>query len=193
MSKTPVLREAATEVSEVSDASVNSLDDARRRQRITELSRLHRAYLEALARKLCRGLLEPDDLVQDLFEKTMRTVERIPEGVNERAWLSRVLHNLFIDKLRRRTARREEPLDQPPEPEVEETTWWHRVTAEDIRAMLVQLPDEQRVTFELFAFEGRTYEDIAAALGIAKATVGTRILRARLRLRELLTKERRDG
>jgi RNA polymerase sigma-70 factor (ECF subfamily) len=49
------------------------------------------------------------------------------------------------------------------------------------------------MTFELFAFEGRSYDDIAAALGIAKATVGTRILRARQKLRELLTMERGDG
>jgi RNA polymerase sigma-70 factor (ECF subfamily) len=185
MSKTPVLREAATEV------SVDSLDDARRRRRIAELSRLHRAYLEAMARRLCREQLDPDDLVQDLFEKTMHAVERVPEG-NERAWLTRVLHNLFIDKLRRRAARREDLLDQPLEPPAQETAWWHAVTADDIRAKLRQLPDELRATFELFAFEGRSYDDIATALGIAKPTVGTRILRARQRLRDLFTKERGD-
>jgi RNA polymerase sigma-70 factor (ECF subfamily) len=187
MSKTPVLRE------EASPASVESLDDARRRQKLAELTRLHRSYLEALARRMCRNQLDPDDLVQDLFEKTMRSVRPIPEGANERAWLSRVLHNLFIDKLRRRNARREDPLDEPVELPVEDRAWWHTLTVDEIRATLARLPEEQRMTFELFAFEGRSYDDIAAALGVAKATVGTRILRARQKLRELLTLERGDG
>jgi RNA polymerase sigma-70 factor (ECF subfamily) len=187
MSKTPVLREEAT------SASVESLNDARRRSRLAELSRLHRSYLQTLARRMCRHQLDPDDLVQDVFEKAMRAAQPIPEGVNERAWLSRVLHNQFIDKLRRRAARREDPLDEPIELPVEDRAWWHSLSVEEIRATLAQLPEDQRVTFELFAFEGRSYDAIASELGIAKATVGTRILRARQKLRELLIKERGDG
>jgi len=184
MSNPPVLRE------EAAPASVESLDDARRRRKLAELTRLHRSYLETLARRLCRHHLDPDDLVQDVFEKAFRAAQPIPDGVNERAWLSRVLHNLFIDKLRRRAARREDPLDEPVEAPPEERAWWHNVTTEDIRAMLARLPEDQRMTFELFAFERRSYDEIAASLGIAKATVGTRILRARQKLRELLTQER---
>jgi RNA polymerase sigma-70 factor (ECF subfamily) len=187
MLKTPVLREEAAQ------ASVESLDDARRRKMIGELTRQHRSYLEGLARRMCRNQLDPDDLVQDLFEKTMRSVPPIPAGANERAWLSRVLHNLFIDKLRRRNARREDPLDEPIEPPAEERAWWQTLTAEEVRSTLARLPEDQRMTFELFAFEGRSYDEIAAVLGIAKATVGTRILRARQKLREILTVERGDG
>src|SRR5882762_5276443 len=109
MTKPSVVRE------EASSASVESLGDVRRRQKLAELTRLHRTYLETLARRLCRHHLDPDDLVQDVFEKAFRAAQPIPDGVNERAWLSRVLHNLFIDKLRRRAARREDPLDEPPE------------------------------------------------------------------------------
>ena len=187
MSNTPGLRE------ETAQAAVESLDDARRRNMIAELTRQHRAYLEGLARRMCRNQLDPDDLVQDLFEKTMRAGAPIPEGANERAWLSRVLHNLFIDKLRRRNARREDPLDQPIEPPAEDRAWWQTLTVDEIRATLARLPADQRTTFELFAFEGRSYDEIAATLGIAKATVGTRILRARQKLRDMLTLERGDG
>lgn len=149
----------------------------------------HHSYLAALARRLCRTQLDPDDLVQDVFEKTARTSKPIPDGVNERAWLSRVLHNLFIDTLRRRRARAEEPLDPALELPIEDGPWWQRITMDEVRATLDRLPEAQRATFELFAFEGLSYDDIAAVQGIAKATVGTRILRARLKLRELLTVE----
>lgn len=173
-------------------ASILSLGDARRRKRIEELTREHGEYLRALARKLCRTQLDPDDLVQDLFERVLRT--DMPDGVNERAWISRVMHNLFIDKLRRKAARPEEPVDaDPPAAPHEERAWWEAVTEADVRAKLAELPEDQRVTFELFAFERRSYDEIAARLKVAKNTVGTRILRARTRLRELFTKERGDG
>lgn len=171
---------------------MTSLDEARRRRRGEELTREHREYLRALARKLCRSQLDPDDLVQDVLERVLRT--ELPAGVNERAWLSRVMQNLFIDKLRRRAARPEEPVvAEPAAAPHEERAWWEALTPGDVRAKLAQLPDEQRTTFELFAFEGKSYDEIAAKLKIAKNTVGTRILRARTRLRELFTTERGDG
>jgi RNA polymerase sigma-70 factor (ECF subfamily) len=154
--------------------------------------RAHGEYLRALARKLCRSQLDPEDLLQDLFERALRS--EMPEGANERAWMSRVMNNLFIDKLRRRTTRREEPAEHDPAaPPRDERAWWEVLTEAEVRAKLGLLPEEQRVTFELFAFQGKSYDEIAAKLKIAKNTVGTRILRARTRLRELFTTERGDG
>jgi RNA polymerase sigma-70 factor, ECF subfamily len=159
----------------------------------SQLLRRHGSFLEALARRKCRNQLDPDDLVQDVFEKVMRTAQPIPEGVNEQAWLSRVLHNLFIDKLRRRAARAERALCEPIVAPAQEDSWWQELTEDEVRETVARLPEKQRVAFELFAFENRSYEDIAALLCVPKATVGTRILRARRRLREILTTERGGG
>ncbi len=186
MPKSDLVREDEAE------ASVSSLEDARRRRELAELTQAHGGYLRGLARKLCRTQLDPDDLVQDVLEKTLRSP--VPDGANARAWLSRVMHNLFIDRLRRQHARREDLVAEPVEITVTESrVWWDSLTEDAVRAQLASLPADQRATFELFAFDGNSYDEIAAKLGIAKATVGTRILRARQRLRELLTKERGDG
>ena len=182
----PVLRE------EAAHPSVTSLDDVRHRKQVEALTRAHGDYLRGLARRLCRSQIDPDDLVQDVLEKAIRNP--IPSDVNERAWLSRVMQNQFIDLIRRATTRREDALaDEAPAAPVEREAWWLALTADDIRAQVAKLPDEQRATFALFAFEHRSYDEIAAELGIAKATVGTRILRARQKIRELLSKERSDG
>lgn len=171
------------------EGSITSLDEVRRKRHVEALSREHGDYLRALARKLCRGQLDPDDLVQDVYEKLMKTA--MPDGANERAWASRVMHNQFIDKLRRRAARREEEVThEPVAPTAEKRVWWERLTEVEVRDTLALLPAEQRATFELFAFAGKSYDEIAKELGIAKATVGTRILRARLRIRELLTERK---
>jgi len=178
MSKPPLLREEAT------GTSVRSLDEARENRRIEQLTRAHRPYLQALARKLCRGNFDSDDLVQEVLVKTMQAT--LTDVADERAWMARTMHNLFIDWVRRRATRREDELFDAPAPIPEEEAWWQQLTTAKIREQLALIPTEQRVTFELFAFEGKTYDEIAAELGIAKATVGTRILRARAKLRELL-------
>jgi RNA polymerase sigma-70 factor (ECF subfamily) len=188
MSKTSLVREDPPE------ASVSSIEEARRARHVEALSRAHGDFLRALARKLCRSHFDPDDLVQDVLVKTLRSP--IPDGADERAWLARVMHNLFIDWIRRRNARREDALTEavtPTPAAPEEKTWWQALTIDEVRATLARLPEEQRVTFEMFAFEGKSYDEIAAALGIAKATVGTRILRARMKIRDLLIAERGDG
>lgn len=174
--------------------NVVGLDDARARRRADQIMREHGEYLRSLARRLCRNHFDPDDLVQDLLEKTVRAPDAIPPNANERAWLSRVMQNLFIDRVRRSQTRREEPITSDPVATTpEHRPWWDSLTGEHVRAQLARLPAEQRQTFELFAFDNLSYDEIAARLGIAKATVGTRILRARTKLRELLTEAHGDG
>lgn len=182
MSKRGLLREDSAE-SSVSIGERSAFED---------LSRAHGDYLRGLARRLCRTQYDPDDLVQDTFLRTLKSP--IPAGANERAWLSRVMHNLFIDAIRRRGARKEDVLDDvaAPLPDSDEA-WWQSLTAGDVRGAVAQLPEEQRIAFTMFAFDGKSYTEIAEAQGIAKATVGTRILRARQRIRELLLEERRRG
>ena len=52
--------------------------------------------------------------------------------------------------------------------------------------LLQGLEPEFREVFTLHAFERRSYKDIATALDIPQNTVGTRLLRARRKLRVLL-------
>lgn len=160
---------------------------------VADLSKAHGDYLRGLARRLCRDHYDPDDLVQDTLLRALDSP--IPEGANVRAWLARVMQNRFIDLIRRRDARREDQLGDLPSPSasVDDEVWWQSLSSEDVLSAAQRLPEEQRVAFKMFAFDGKSYDEIAAAQGIAKATVGTRILRARLRIREILAEERGRG
>jgi RNA polymerase sigma-70 factor (ECF subfamily) len=161
--------------------------DAARRT-LEELARTHHPFLFALARKLCRGHFDPEDLVQELLVKTLARLDQLPAGVNHRAWMTQVMKHLFIDQLRRaRTWSR--PVEPVTDAEPEEAPWWHALDASHVHAAMAKLPEPQRDVFERFAFRGECYDAIAEALGIAKATVGTRILRARVRIKELLEQE----
>jgi len=157
-----------------------------------DLIRTHGPLLRATARRLCGGSFDPNDLVQDTLLRAWRSFPRLPEGANGRAWLLTILTNLFIDQLRRnRRTPRHEPIDElslaAPSPDENDAQPWEAVTPEDVAAALARLSEKLRIVYRMHVIEGADYAFIAAQLGIAKATVGTRLFSARAQLRELIT------
>jgi RNA polymerase sigma-70 factor (ECF subfamily) len=154
------------------------------------LVRDHQAALEAFALKLCGNPPDAHDLVQDTFERALRKLATLQPGTNERAWLFTILHNLFIDRCRRKqrdpASANVAELDLPSPGEPEPPPAWTRLGAAEVRAAVAQLDDEFRRVYELHALEGRSYQEIAAALAIPQNTVGTRLLRARKKLKSIL-------
>jgi len=176
-------------------AAATPLDDARSRQRVEELFRAHGEFLRHLARRLCRSGLDPDDLVQDVFERTVLHAHALHPDTDHRAWLARVMRNLFIDRLRRLATRPPQDTfdDNAPATRPVAAEWWENLDADDIRTQLSRLSEDLRRAFELFAFEGCSYAEIADRLGIARMTVGTRIFRARQQLQRLFRADHNEG
>lgn len=149
--------------------------------------------LVRIAERLCANKADARDLVQDTFERVMR-VGLPPDLRNPNAWLATTMHNLFIDRCRTR-ARRPKPVSlidthadvssldpDPPEPV------WAKITIEDIRSALADVSETYREVYELHTFEGFSYDQIAERLSLQRITVGTRLNRARKKLREILVK-----
>jgi len=163
------------------------------------------AYLDALyrlARRLARGSAEAEDLVQETYARAFRRGATFTPGTNVRAWLFRVLRNVFLDG-RRRQARglpvdAEADPDQSPGPDAGDG--WLRgdaelehlrgVVGEEIEAALRALPEHAR-TVVLLDAEGLDEAEIAVALGCPPGTVKSRLHRARAALRAQLAEYRR--
>jgi RNA polymerase sigma-70 factor (ECF subfamily) len=148
--------------------------------------------LRSVARRLCRNPSDADDLVQDALERALGSVHRLDATANLRGWIAVIVHNLHIDQCRRRARQgaqipwEEAELPVVPAPESAAEPAWTALTVDDVRCAVRQLPAELREPYTRFAFEGHSYAEVAAALGIPKATVGTRLLRARSYLKRLL-------
>lgn len=157
--------------------------------RFDEIYRAHHPFLRRLAARLCGSTFEPDDLVQDVLERCVVHTGALLSADNHQSWMARVMRNLFVDRLRRRAAAPSPvPLeDQLAMPVYEPPPWWEAIDREELRTQTSRLPQTLRTPFELFAFHGRTYQQIADELGITQLTVGTRLLRARRCLRDLLS------
>jgi RNA polymerase sigma-70 factor (ECF subfamily) len=149
----------------------------------------HRQFVMRLAHHLGRGRVDPEDLAQDVLERWLRCAPRAGSIHNPQAWMAVVLRRLLIDRMRRRHAAREVPVDDaaPLAAEHEACPWWRELDDDAIERELSTLPPALRETFQLFTFEARSYEQIARDLKIAKGTVGARISRARALLKQRLT------
>jgi RNA polymerase sigma-70 factor, ECF subfamily len=145
--------------------------------------------LYARALRLVRSRQDAWDLVQDTFEHALRGYARFQDGTNLRVWLMTIMHHLFIDRCRRRArepnaAQIEE--DEIPSPEPVASEPWESITDEQIAAALAHLESPFREVYELRLFKRCSYDEIAERLTIPRSTVGTRLMRARQKLKKTL-------
>jgi RNA polymerase sigma-70 factor (ECF subfamily) len=156
-----------------------------------EAVREHEPLLMGIARRLCGNDADAADLVHDTYERALRAWERYSDRGNLRSWMVAILNNLFIDRCRKsRRTPRTQALDdiEVAAPEPTAPPAWSNVTDQQVDAALATIGPEFRRVYELHAL-GRSYDEIAAELKIAKATVGTRLIRARKKLRDALVRE----
>lgn len=148
------------------------------------------SFLPVLRRKaarLARGRTDVDDLIQDALVRAYRCRATLRTVDGAGPWLSRILLNTFLDRLRRRRVRRcEVELTAEPAAPVRDEAPWAHLSVDDVRAALAELPEDMRDAYAQYTFEGRGYAAIAAATGLPTGTVATRILRARRALRARL-------
>jgi RNA polymerase sigma-70 factor, ECF subfamily len=162
-------------------------------RRGSEIERLydeHAQSLYAFLLNLTRDEADTRDLLQDIFVKLARDDKLLAGVRDERAFLIRLAHNGAIDLIRRRGTRERTkenfaaeiispfaPTNDPDE----------NVFHEESAAALAELPDDQRAVVHLKLWEGLTFEQIAAALGLSPNTAASRYrygldkLRGRLR------------
>ena len=154
----------------------------------------HHGALLRTALGLTHDLSEARDLVQDSLERALRQWSRFTPGTNIRAWVTAILSRLFIDRWRKgRRQPRFVSLDAVDPPAIEIDPWteprsWEALTESDIKQAAAGLPPRFRRVFELSAFGHLSYAEISAMTGIPASTVGTRLLRARRRLQEMLAR-----
>jgi RNA polymerase sigma-70 factor (ECF subfamily) len=130
------------------------------------------------------------DAVQQACERAWRRrTQRVPIA-QARAWLLRILHNVLVSAWRARRRHCRHPLlgdlDSFVAPVEEERPVWQLLDRADIDLARRSLPPSLRLVHQLCDLEGVGYAEAARRLGIPRATVGTRLFRARRRLRELL-------
>lgn len=148
--------------------------------------------LEERARILCRGRNPSDakDLLQETYERAFRAFHTYDRSAPPMAWLASILVRRFLDWCRHDRRHPQEEFtdamgDTLAEAEAPPETW-ARYTLDDVWRAVEQLPPELREVVRMKDMERQSYAEIGRRLGIPSMTVGTRLFRARKKLKELL-------
>jgi RNA polymerase sigma-70 factor (ECF subfamily) len=141
--------------------------------------------LRRYARALTGERSSADDLVQDTMERGWSRLAQWRAGGDMRAWLFGIMHNLYVDQVRRPAPAIVE-LDEATPVQAAPSSASARLELRDVQTALALLPAEQREVLLLVALEEMSYEEVAATLGIAQGTVMSRLSRGRERLRLLM-------
>jgi RNA polymerase sigma-70 factor (ECF subfamily) len=152
------------------------------------------ADLRRMALRLAGPGNDPDDLLHDALERALASLDRFEIGTNLHAWMRTIMYRLVVDQTRSRRRRRARveierwaaPRATPPADEIEPAPAWAGLDLDDVRDAADALSEPLKRTFTLFAFDGLSYDEVARQLGIPAQTVGTRLLRAKLKLRTVL-------
>lgn len=132
-----------------------------------------------------------DDLVQDAIERALRQWEGLREINRLSSWLRSILHNLYIDEIRRGKTRghEEEVSDMADDPALSTPARDSSAAIDFVRAMETMSLEHRQVLL-LVGLENLNYREIADELGIPIGTVMSRLARGRERLRSALEGDR---
>jgi RNA polymerase sigma-70 factor (ECF subfamily) len=142
--------------------------------------------LRRYARFLARNADQADDLVQECLTRAVSNIDRWQPGTNMNAWLLVILHNIFINEVKRR--RPVLTSDGIIEQHGGGTTGGQeeRIYLNNVQQAFDKLSTDHKEILLMIAVEGLQYEEAAAILNVPIGTVRSRISRARESLRELL-------
>ncbi|TAM01782.1 MAG: sigma-70 family RNA polymerase sigma factor [Paraburkholderia sp.] len=150
----------------------------------------HVPRLRRYARALINNRELADDLVQDTLERALGRTGLFRTGTDLRAWLFTIMHNIFVNQVRKSSARgMHVSVDDESVPEAEyavPSSQPGTLEVRDLDYALQRLPDEQREVVLLVGLEEMSYADVALALDIPIGTVMSRLSRGRERLRALM-------
>jgi RNA polymerase sigma-70 factor, ECF subfamily len=158
----------------------------------------------AVARRIVQQHQDAEEVTQQTFLSVLEHLGEFREESRFRTWLLRIATNHSLALLRKRAVRAGPSLDDPdnndgyegiPHPEyiavwreTPEAIALRRETRQQVDDALATLNDKYRVVFVLRDVEELSTRETADILGISVEAVKVRLLRARLMLRERLTR-----
>ena len=168
----------------------------------SELVTHYERKIYRLAKNITRNDEDAEDVLQDAFLKAYTHLDNFKGDSKFYTWIVRIAVNEALMRLRKRKTDRTVPLDEPVELGEEtvarEIAVWEdnpeqRYSKEEWRNILDAAVDDLkpdfRTVFVLRDIEELSTEETAETLGISVPAVKSRLLRARLALRERLTRQ----
>jgi RNA polymerase sigma-70 factor (ECF subfamily) len=149
------------------------------------LAETHRHSLFKYAYRLCGDKQVAEDLVQDSLVRAWRSFARLENPAAALGWMKTIVRRENARRFERAQPRESAmPTDELPAQRAQD--YDTSTEAFVLRRALRALPAEYREPLILQVLHGYSQQEIAAQLGLTAAGAGTRLFRARQKLREAL-------
>ena len=143
--------------------------------------------LRRYARSLTRDITAADDLVQECLVRGLAKQHLWLEGTDLRAWLFTLMHNQYVNTVRRGVREGVAVSVSDAEPSLKRPASQEKcLELRDLDRAMAKLPEEQRSVILLVGLEGMAYETVAEIIGVPVGTVRSRLSRGRAALRHLM-------
>lgn len=205
-SGTPPPAEPELALAEMDDAALVAQTQAGKVEAFAELMKRHDRKILRLARHITGNEEDAEDVLQESFLNAFSHIGKFAGNSKFYTWLVRITVNQALMKLRKRKSDKHVSLDEPvagdTEDLVREIAVWDETpertySQEEMRRILDEaiesLEPIYRTVFVLRDVEELSTEETAQTLEISVPAVKSRLLRARLQLRERLTQYFRRG
>ena len=153
---------------------------------------LYRRYFSFAMSLAVRYTCDEGDAMETVNDSFMKVLEKISEFDTTRSfksWYGKIVVNSSIDRYRRNVKHASNiPLADIGATEMIEPEIVSQLSAADIISLFGQLPENYRITFNLYEIEGYSHDEIAQMLGISESGSRSNLSRARKMLRELYIK-----
>ena len=132
---------------------------------------------------------EAEDMLQESFSYAFSKLGSFRFESAFGAWLKRIVVNTCINHLKKKRVDlvyTEQQNDPPPEDDFvdyEEIS----LQVEKVRKAMEKLPEGYRIVFSLYLLEGYDHKEISEILGITESTSKSQFLRAKQKMKEILT------
>jgi RNA polymerase sigma-70 factor (ECF subfamily) len=155
-----------------------------------ERARSHEPFLQGAALRLSGDRELAKDLVQETLARALVNFHRFQQGTNARAWMVTILTRLYYDHLKHQDVVNKASA-QLVTLEVTQCDMGLMPAESDekINRAIEALEPDLRAVVICCYLQGLSYKEAAATLNVPIGTISTRLMRARERLKALLTEE----
>jgi RNA polymerase sigma-70 factor, ECF subfamily len=179
------------------DLKKQDVNDKRKSFEREALPHMDALYRTAL--RMTKNENDAEDLVQETFVKAYRFWDKFEPGSNCRAWLFKIMTNIFINDYRSKSRTPVSvnvddiddnylygQLASQSQEDNPERQLFAKIFDDDVKKAIEDLPDDFRLVVVLSFLEGFSYQEIADIADLQLGTVKSRLHRGRKLLQKRL-------
>ncbi|MFV0590418.1 MAG: RNA polymerase sigma factor [Draconibacterium sp.] len=144
-----------------------------------KLYRMFASKMFAVCLRYSRDNTEAEDNLQEGFIKVFSSIKSFRHEGSFEGWIRRIMVNVSLEKFRKQQVMY--PVEDVSVFENEQYSdeIMDDISAQEILALIRELPPRYRMVFNLYVMEGMNHEEISREMGISKGTSKSNLARAR--------------